>query len=172
MYKLFATDLDGTLLNSYGEVSKENREMIKKAKEKGVKIVIATGRTLSAVNTIASEIDADFVITGNGAIVHDFKTKEMIYNEAIPKEKVEKIIKICETNNIHYTLSTEKYLLSKKLKYGILYYYHENSKKPENKKTHINIVENVEEYIKTNNVGEILKITIDDEDKVIFNRNN
>ena len=31
MYKLVTIDLDGTLLNSYGEVSKENKEVIKKA---------------------------------------------------------------------------------------------------------------------------------------------
>ena len=31
MYKLIAIDLDGTLLNSYGEVSIKNREAIKNA---------------------------------------------------------------------------------------------------------------------------------------------
>ena len=30
MYKLVAIDLDGTLLNSYGEVSNKNKEAIKK----------------------------------------------------------------------------------------------------------------------------------------------
>ncbi len=34
MYKLIAMDLDGTLLNSYGEVSKENKNAIKYAMEK------------------------------------------------------------------------------------------------------------------------------------------
>ncbi len=31
MYKLVTIDLDGTLLNSYGEISKKNEEAIKKA---------------------------------------------------------------------------------------------------------------------------------------------
>lgn len=31
MYKLVTIDLDGTLLNSYGEVSIENKEAIQKA---------------------------------------------------------------------------------------------------------------------------------------------
>ena len=34
MYKLVAIDLDGTLLNSYGEVSEKNKEAIQKAKNK------------------------------------------------------------------------------------------------------------------------------------------
>jgi len=50
-----------------------------------------------------------------------------------------------------------------------MYYYYENSKKVENKKTKINIVENVEKYINENDVGEITKITISDETKSIFN---
>jgi len=42
MYKLIAIDIDGTLLNSYGEVSAENKEAIRKAMEKEVKIVLTS----------------------------------------------------------------------------------------------------------------------------------
>ena len=38
MYKLVAIDLDGTLLNSFGEVSLNTRNALKNAKEKGIKI--------------------------------------------------------------------------------------------------------------------------------------
>lgn len=31
MYQLIAIDLDGTLLNSYGEISKENKEAIRRS---------------------------------------------------------------------------------------------------------------------------------------------
>lgn len=42
MYKLVAIDLDGTLLNSYGEVSEENKKAIEKAVKKDVNIVLAS----------------------------------------------------------------------------------------------------------------------------------
>lgn len=42
MYKLVAIDLDGTLLNSYGEISSDNKDAIKKAIQKGVIIVLAS----------------------------------------------------------------------------------------------------------------------------------
>lgn len=42
MYKLIAIDLDGTLLNSYGEVSKENKDAINYALNKGVEVVLAS----------------------------------------------------------------------------------------------------------------------------------
>ena len=37
MYKLVAIDLDGTLLNSYGQISERNRQAIKRAQEKRYK---------------------------------------------------------------------------------------------------------------------------------------
>lgn len=42
MYKLVTIDLDGTLLNSSGEVSIENKEAIIKAVKKGTIVVIAS----------------------------------------------------------------------------------------------------------------------------------
>lgn len=42
MYKLIAIDLDGTLLNSYGEISKSNKEAIEKAMKQGVIVVLAS----------------------------------------------------------------------------------------------------------------------------------
>jgi len=45
MYKLIAIDIDGTLLNSYGEVSKANKTAIQSAAKKGVKVVLASRKT-------------------------------------------------------------------------------------------------------------------------------
>ena len=84
-------------------------------------------------------------------------------------QKVIDLVKICDENNIYYTLNTEKYILSKKLNYNLLYYYYENSKKKESKKTNINIVENIKKYIEENDIGEVTKITISDENKAVFN---
>lgn len=42
MYKLVAIDLDGTLLNSYGEISLKNKEAIKTATKNGVMVVLAS----------------------------------------------------------------------------------------------------------------------------------
>ncbi|WP_141650743.1 HAD family hydrolase, partial [Clostridium botulinum] len=44
MYKLVAIDMDGTLLNSKKQVSRENITTINEAIKKGIKIVICTGR--------------------------------------------------------------------------------------------------------------------------------
>ena len=44
MYKLIAIDLDGTLLNSYGEVSNRNKKAIEETLKKDVEVVLTSGR--------------------------------------------------------------------------------------------------------------------------------
>ena len=170
MYKLIVMDLDGTLLNSYGDVSKENYEAIQKAKNKGIEIVIASGRMKGAINSIAEEIGAtNYIISGNGTILYDNKNNKILYESFLNKEKVLKIIKICEENSIYYNIYTESEVIAKNLNYNVLFYNYENSKKVEDKQTKINIVEDIYKYVENNNLN-IVKITICDENQNIFNR--
>ena len=70
MYKLIAIDLDGTLLNSYGEISKKNREAIKYALDKNVNVILASGRDTQTMKRISLELGINsFLIAGNGANV-------------------------------------------------------------------------------------------------------
>ena len=170
MYKLVAIDLDGTMLNSYGIVTQNTKEKIKKVIQKGTKVVIASGRPIDSIKAIAEEIGSkEYFIGGNGAIIYDIKKDEIIYEKFLNKQKVLEIIDLCEENSINYNVYTEKTILAKNLKFNVLYYYKENLKKPENKKTNIVIVENMKEYIKNLKEEKFLKVTICDENKFIFN---
>ena len=109
MYKLVAIDLDGTLLNSYGEVSEKNKEAIQKAKSKGAEIVIASGRPISSARSYAYEVGADnYIICGNGSVLYDMKNEQIIYDKFIERQKALQIIKICEENSIFFNIYTEK----------------------------------------------------------------
>ena len=55
MYKLVAIDLDGTLLDSYGKVSENNKNAIKSAINKGTKVVIASGRGVMSVRILQTK---------------------------------------------------------------------------------------------------------------------
>lgn len=170
MYKLVAIDLDGTMLNSYGEVSAKTKEIIKQCIEKGIYIVLASGRPIDSIKSIAKEIKSqEYFIAGNGALVYDMKEDKMIYENYMKKEKVLEIIKICEENSIAYNVYTDKTILTSNLKFNVLYYYKENLKKEEDKKTNISIVENVYDYVKNMQEEKFLKITICDENSTIFN---
>ena len=170
MYKLVVIDLDGTMLNSYGVVTNETKEVIKKVEKQGVEVVIASGRPIDSIKEIAKEIESkNYFIAGNGAIIYDIKNDEIIYEKTLSKEKVLEIIKICEDNSISYNIYTENEILATSLKYNVLYYHKENLKKEESKKTKINLVKNMYEYIQNKEDVKFLKITICDESKAVFN---
>jgi len=80
--KLIAIDLDGTLLHSDRSLSEENRLAIKKAKEKGVKVVLCTGRPLRSMQHLLEEAelleDEDIAITYNGGLIQKTKSGEII----------------------------------------------------------------------------------------------
>ena len=169
MYKLITIDLDGTLLNRYGEVTEYTKDIIKKTTNKGVLVVLASGRISESVLTIAKEIGADkYYISGNGSVLYDMQKDEILYENYLTKEKVLEIIELCDKNSIYYNIYTENAVLAKSLNYNVAFYNYENTKKSSDKKTDINIVEDMYNYIKNSNLNKFLKITICDENKIVF----
>jgi len=169
MYKLIAIDLDGTLLNSYGEITKKNKESIKYALDKGVEIVLASGRDTKTVEKISEELGIKkFLISGNGATVYDIKNEKNIYENFLNINKALKIIKICKENSIFFSVYTSKGIIAEELKYNIKVFNNENNYRPKAKRTNIEIVKDIYEYVESNRPN-ILKIIICDENKIIFN---
>ena len=170
MYKIIAIDLDGTLLNSYGQISEKNRNAFNKAKEHNAEIIIASGRTTDSVRNIANDIGAkSYIICGNGSLIYDLQKEEIIYDKFIDKKKALQIIEICEQNSIYYNIYTENMVITKTLNNNVLFYYQENASKPDNKKTKINIVQDIYKYVEELENQHILKITISDSNSIIFN---
>ena len=86
MYKLVAVDLDGTLLNSYGEITQNTKKVLESVQQKGVQIMIASGRPIDSIKTIANEINSKkFFIAGNGAIIYDIENEKVVYEKYISK---------------------------------------------------------------------------------------
>ncbi len=169
MYKVITVDLDGTLLNKYGEVSEYTKNIIKKVTDQGILVVLASGRISESVLTIAKEIGANkYYISGNGSVLYDMQKKEIIYEKYLSKEKVLELIELCEKNSIYYNIYTESSVIAKSLNYNVAFYNYENTKKSSDKKTEINIVDDVYNYIKTLNTNKFLKMTICDENKIVF----
>lgn len=170
MYKFVAIDLDGTLLNSYGEVTKDTKEALLKAKSQGVEIVLSSGRPISSTESLAKELGVDnYLISGNGAAVYDIKNQKLIWDRFLSKEQVLNIAKLCEENSFFYNVYTEDEVIANSLNYNVLFYHKENLKKIEEKRTHINVVQNIAKYIEDSGKDKFLKITVCDESQFIFN---
>ena len=170
MYKLIAIDLDGTLLNSFGEITPKTKDVLNQVIEKGIKVVLASGRPVSAIENIATEIGSkEYLISGNGALVYDMREEKVIYDKFLTKEQVLGIVDICEENSIYCNVYTETEVIAKSLNYNVLFYHKENLKKVEEKRTHINVVQNIAKYIEESGKDKFLKITVCDESQFIFN---
>lgn len=90
---LVATDLDGTLLLQNKHISKRTYDVLKKANENGVHVVIATGRSFAALPESIFKIDGmRYVVTSNGANIIDLKDNEVIYKNCIDAVQIPKII--------------------------------------------------------------------------------
>ena len=169
MYKLIAIDLDGTLLNSYGEITDKNREAIKYAINNGVEVVLASGRDPRTIEKMSRELEIkNFLIAGNGANVYDMNLEKNIYENFLKIEKALNIIKICKENSIFLNIYTTKGIVTESLDYNVKVFNNENMNKPNLKRTNIEIVQDIYEYVK-NNTPNILKIIICDQNKIIFN---
>ena len=169
MYKLVAVDLDGTMLNSYGIVTDNTKNVIKKVINNGTDVIIASGRPIDSIKTIAKEIGSEnYFIAGNGALIYDIKNDQVIYEKFMTKEKVLEVIKICEENSISYNLYTESTIIAKSLKFNVLYYQKENLKKEESKRTNITIVDDIYSYVQNLENPRFLKITVCDDNKFVF----
>ncbi len=106
-YKMLVFDLDGTLLNNNHEIAFLTLEVLL-ALKKDFKIIIATGRRLSEVKNIRSQlkeigINENYLVTANGAEV--FLQENLIFRYAMNYDLAKEILKI-HTDNVDVNLYT------------------------------------------------------------------
>ena len=86
--KLIACDLDGTLLGAdHITVSPGNVRALSEAHERGIKLAVATGRTLSVIYGVIEQLPfLDYAIYSNGAAVCDLHSAKTVYAQYMPAE--------------------------------------------------------------------------------------
>ncbi len=95
MIKLLALDLDGTLLNSRGQVSEENRKAIRAAEERGVLVTIATGRRFRDGRPLGIELELNApLITHNGALLKYADSLETIASSLLSTETAREAVRV------------------------------------------------------------------------------
>ena len=93
MIKLIGMDFDGTLLNDSKEVTKKTKDTLRAAREKNIKIVGVTARTLESAKNVVDKSLFDYLILNNGAFVVDEN------NKVIEKKVIEDTICLLEEVN-------------------------------------------------------------------------
>ena len=113
--KLLAFDLDGTTITQHKYLSRENREALVRAQERGVLLVPATGRMKDFVpEEILSLPGVRYVITANGAAVYDMVEDKPVYQRLIPNETARRVQALLDGWDIYIEYYSEGRAITKK----------------------------------------------------------
>ena len=121
--KLLALDLDGTLLNQNQKISQRNIRVINKAKENGVNIVIATGRTNLGAENYFKELGLqEYLISYNGALIQNIRENIIIKHIPLPLDKTLEILDFVNENNLYANLYLNNNVYANKAGEELEYY--------------------------------------------------
>lgn len=100
--KLVALDLDGTLFDNNSKISKKNLETIRAITDKGVHVVISTGRPFEGIPfDQIKDTGIAYAITANGSAIYEIASGRCLYENAMDEELVTPIINFLLTRDIH-----------------------------------------------------------------------
>ena len=106
-YDIVFVDIDDTLNPSGEKVTQYTKDVMTRLKEKGVKVVVNTGR--STRYAIEKSIEAnlsEYVISSNGSEVYNYEKQEIVFNKAIPKDVIKKIYDYVVESNMTIILNS------------------------------------------------------------------
>lgn len=114
MIKLVATDIDGTILIPEGEFTQGVKKCIKELCEKGIKVVLVTGRMHAAASLIAKDLGLDTpVVSYQGGLIKN--NGETLYQRCLTEEQAERILAWAKEEKIHINLYNDDILFSEKV---------------------------------------------------------
>lgn len=110
--KLIIVDLDGTLLNSDKKVSEFTQRIFSKIHQnKNYKVIIATGRSIMRSSKYMEIINADGIISLNGA--KNFLNNTMISEYIINENKISNLInEILNVKDVYLNITYPDYILT------------------------------------------------------------
>lgn len=163
-YKMVVMDMDYTLLPKDKQITKRSREALAKAMEKGVKVVLATGRIYTSARVYAKLIGIHTpIIASNGAIIREEITNDTIYKSILPDEMIKEMVRLCRQEGLYCHLYTMKTVYTEKIANISKSYEKWNATLKDEEKIDIQVLSDIEEVIQKEK-GNILKAVVVDED--------
>ena len=114
-FDLIAMDVDGTLLDSHGFISKGAEEAIAWAQELGVRIALVTGRSQSTLKHVFKKVNLKGPFIGSGgAFIGDLASGKIIQQRTLPREEVETLVRMCRELDVVVFLDHSDFMLCEK----------------------------------------------------------
>lgn len=110
MIKCVITDIDQTLTNRDMILTERTKKAVKAATEKGIHIVLCSGRPFQGMKAYLEELELDreqqFCVGFNGGVVYDNATGAVIQMESFEKTEVAEIVMFLLERNINFHLES------------------------------------------------------------------
>ena len=111
-YRLIAIDLDGTLLSDAKLVSPVNAAALKRAADRGIRIMISSGRIFPEAERCVDALDSVSLISAcNGADIRDMSADKSVGSRPIEPEARDGIVAILHDSPLFYSLYTRDTVL-------------------------------------------------------------
>lgn len=120
-YDIVFCDIDDTLNPTNGKISDYTKDVMKRLKEKGIKVVVNTGR--SARYAIEKSLEgglSEYIISSNGAEVYNYLEYKEIFSKSIDSESIKGIYTYCMEHNLTIILNSleKRYINTKDYSYN------------------------------------------------------
>jgi len=116
MYKMIVLDLDGTLMSSKNEILPETKAALIKAQERGVKVVLASGRPTFGMMKAAKELRLDefggFTLSYNGGRIICAQTGDRIHDTSLTPEIAHEIYDLAREFGVNIMAYEEDHIVT------------------------------------------------------------
>ena len=116
MIDLIAIDMDGTLLDSNHAISPRVKQAILAARERGIRIVLATGRPFSGVEEYLDELgmagEDDYCITFNGAVIQNAAGTKSVAETTLGYDDFIYCEKVARELGVHFHVLYERSMMT------------------------------------------------------------
>jgi Cof subfamily protein (haloacid dehalogenase superfamily) len=117
-YKVLALDLDGTLVGNDKEIKERDRQLVIEAQQRGVVVVLASGRPMFGMTPIAEAIRMDefggFILSFNGGKTIQFPTEEVIQEKVFPLDMLAAIYAVAKEEKMEMISYEDDYILTER----------------------------------------------------------
>lgn len=138
MIKAIFIDIDGTLRDSDRNLSTVTINAIRKITEKGILVILCSGRPRKYTEEISRKCFASkYIITSCGGNIYDYEENKIIYVNRMNKEAIVKLYQIANPQNVRFIMNVGEGRVVNKVKH------------PDQE---IKLEENIEKFVSDNDV--------------------
>ena len=119
MIKAIFIDIDGTLRDSNRNLSSRTINAVKKVTDKGILVILCSGRPRKYTEQISRECFASkYIITSSGGMIYDYEENKVLYVNEMNKEALIKLYEIVNPEDVRYIMNVGEGRVVNKVKHA------------------------------------------------------